>query len=271
MEKSSGKSEQINRALDILTQEFIIFTDADSTLDPSCFKELILELKNDPQTAILGALIIPKSRLAEEQIHWQFLNYVWWLEGEALSSAGLSGVCYAARRESLSLIPKNSIADDMYLALNTSYKGYRVRICRKARAYELRVPQSSDQMIQLRRWRGKNYLDELQRINSTNKVPLRKKAARWIRLWHFTVSPKLVVLLFLLGVPLLFFNQWSTVLFAFLIFLLSSAAVLYSIHKNIGNGLGWMKLVFASFRLFFVTLLSMLTLKKDKQHRFQSN
>jgi di/tricarboxylate transporter len=93
-------------------------------------------------------------------------------------------------------------------------------------------------------------------------VPLQKKAARWIRLWHFTVSPILIVLLFLLGFSLLVFSQWPVVFLTFLVFILSAFAVLYSIHKRIGDGLGWIKLVFASFKLFFVTLLSMLTLKQ---------
>lgn len=262
MEEAEGKSDQINKALDILSQEFLVFTDADTTLDPSCIKELIRELKSDPQTAIAGALIIPKSRLPEERIHWRFLNYLWWLEGEVLSLAGLSGVCYAARRKSLSPIKHNVIADDMYLALNTSFKGFHVRVCRKARAYELRVPQSSSQMVQLRRKRGRNYLDELKRIATQKKAPFQKQAARWIRLWHFTVSPVIVVLLFLLGLSLLVFSQWPFVLFTFLVFNLSALVVLYSIHRRIGDGLGWIKLVLASFKLFFVTLLSMLTLKK---------
>ncbi len=262
MEGAKGKSHQVNKALDLLSQEFIVFTDADSALDPSCIKELVRELLSDPQTAIAGALIIPKSRLPEERIHWRFLNYLWWLEGEALSSAGLSGVCYAVRRESISRIEQNAIAEDMYLALNTSYKGFRVLISRIARAYELRVPQSSSQMIQLRRRRGRNYLKELLRLVPHKKAPLRKRAAMWIRLWHFTASPVIVVLLFLLGLSLLVFGQWPFVLFTFLVFTLSAFAILYSIHKRIGDGLGWIKLVLASFKLFFVTLLSMLTLKK---------
>jgi hypothetical protein len=126
-------------------------------------------------------------------------------------------------------------------------------------------------MIQLRRKRGKNYLDEVRRTASSKNAPLRIKAVSWIRLWHFTVTPKLVVVLFLLGMLLLLFNQWSTVLFAFLIFLLSSAALIYSIHTKIGDGIDWMRLVFAFFKLFFVTLLSMLTLKKNQQQKFQSD
>ena len=82
---------------------YVIVTDADTRLEPNCVTELVATLLADPQTAIVGATVRPASALLEERIHWWFLNHLWWLEGEALSAAIVSGVCYAARRRAVSL------------------------------------------------------------------------------------------------------------------------------------------------------------------------
>ncbi len=104
-----GRSYQINHALGILKQDIVVFTDVDSVLEPSCIRELISMLERDPNTAVAGATVRPDTDLLEERIHWWFQNYLWWLEGEVLSTAGCRGCatpsgerrCYPSNRMSL--------------------------------------------------------------------------------------------------------------------------------------------------------------------------
>src|SRR5262245_1161601 len=77
-----GKAAQLNRALATLSQEIVIVTDVDARLDSRCIAELVRVLAGDPRTALVGATVWPASALLEERLHWRWLNYLWWLEGE---------------------------------------------------------------------------------------------------------------------------------------------------------------------------------------------
>ena len=66
-----GKAYQINHALGSLAQEVVVVTDVDTLLEPSCIRELVGALVNDPKTSVVGASIQPDSVLAEERLHWR--------------------------------------------------------------------------------------------------------------------------------------------------------------------------------------------------------
>src|SRR4030043_1422472 len=167
-----NKVDQINHILTNRGEDIIVFTDADSSLDPSCIKELVRALTSDPRTALLVAHVKPRTRFLEERIHWLLLNYFWWLEGEVFSSSGISGVCYAVNRSIFFTIAKDAVAEDIHLGLDISARGRRVRICRRAVAYELRVPRGSLEFIQYRRRRGASYVRELRHSSSYSRTPL---------------------------------------------------------------------------------------------------
>ena len=102
-------------------------------LDPGCIRALVELLVSDPTTAVVGARVRPGTELLEERIYWWFLNTLWWLEGEALSAAMVSGVCYALRRSIVVGTPRAAGADDVLFALAAGAHGHGVRLCRARR------------------------------------------------------------------------------------------------------------------------------------------
>ncbi len=184
------KVDQLNAVLPRLHQEVVVCTDADATLEPGCIGALVATLRADPQTSVVGARVRPATRLLEERIHWRLLNRLWWLEGEALGAAAVSGVCFAMRRAETAPLPGDCDAEDVHVALRATAHGRRARLCRTALATELRVPQSAREFLRFRRRRGAGYLRELRRPAMPG-VPARWHVVRGLRLFHFLAMPAL--------------------------------------------------------------------------------
>ena len=136
------------------------------------------------------------------------MNYLWWLEGEALSSALVSGVCFAARREVFRSLLPHAATEDIQLALAAGAKGHRVRICVTARATEMRVPQTASELLQFRRRRGRAYLLELVRSLRYADTPSGWRLARHVRLWHVLATPVLGAMFAITAVALLWTPHW---------------------------------------------------------------
>lgn len=195
---AGSKAAQLNHAFARLSEEIVVVTDADVRLEPGCVQALVAHLGSRPDTAIVGALVRPETRLSEERLHWQMVNRLWWLEGEALSSTGLSGVCYAARRAALGRIATDTIAEDVQLAFAAGARGLRVRLCPEAVATELRVPQSSVELLAYRRRRGLGYAQELRRRLPPG-APRLVRLFRYVRRLQFEAAPTLAALVAVLG------------------------------------------------------------------------
>ncbi len=255
-----GKTDQINHALAQLTQDIVVVTDADAALDPSCIRELVGVLLHDPRTAVVGATVRPASGLLEERIHWWFLNYLWWLEGEVLAAAMISGVCYALRREAALALPPDAPCEDAYLALATGARGFRVRLCRTAVATEVRVPQTAQELLRFRRRRGRGYVRELRRITPRASAPAGWRVARSVRIWHFRVTPTVGAGLAVAACALLWTPHWPWLLITLVAF---AAPVLLALHLSTTLARScpqWWRLGLAAGHLLGLTWLSVVTL-----------
>lgn len=262
--QARGRHEQINHVLGPLTQDIVVITNVDSVLEPSCIRELVNTIEQDSDTAVVGATVWPDSYLLEERIYWWFLNYLWWLEGEVLSSAGVCAVCYAFRRDKLVPLAWGVHADDVHVALAASSRGSRVRLCRTAHATEVRVPQTASELVQVRCRRGADYLSELRRSSQYSNAPLGWHVVRLIRLWHFLVTPKLGIALAVCSVVLLGTSYYMWPLLTLVGFAAPVLAVLFTSRTLRSNGCRWWRLGLAISRLLALTLFSMLKLNSRK-------
>jgi cellulose synthase/poly-beta-1,6-N-acetylglucosamine synthase-like glycosyltransferase len=261
-----NKVDQINHILTNRGEDIIVFTDADSSLDPSCIKELVRALTSDPRTALIGANVKPRTRFFEERIHWLLLNYFWWLEGEVFSSSGISGVCYAVNRSIFFTIAKDAVAEDIHLGLDISARGRRVRICRRAVAYELRVPRGALEFIQYRRRRGASYVRELRRSSSHPHIPLGWKLARGMRLCQFTWVSWIGLAAAVTGCFLLLSTVWPPVLAVGTVFLFSLIGSLRMLANHEQDKPGLLTIVPAALRYAVLLLYSLFLIKTKPTH-----
>ncbi len=256
------KVEQVNRAMEILPQDILAFTDADARLEPSCIKRLVDLLTGDPRLAVAGASIVPKTPLVEERIHWRLVNFLWWLEGEVFVSAGFSGVCYAIRKKAVPAIQPEALTEDISLALAARARGWRVRMCPSARATELRAPKTAKELLEYRRRRGSGYLFELLRARPRLSSPRLWRLARWIRIGQFRLLPWTAVSGMALGGILVFTGHRLNVLLALGLCLVSAFSLVFFLNRHEENPTGCLKLGPATLRFGILTLVSLLTLNR---------
>ncbi len=197
-----SKADQINHVLRTRKEEVLVVSDVDTRLESGCVPALLAALASDPGTAIAGAVVRPESRLPEERLHWRIVNRLWWLEGEAASATGLSGVCYAVRRAAAAAIEDDAVAEDARLALAAGSRGLRVRIVPGAVATELRVPQDERSFVAYRRRRGAALAGEWRRAWPSS-APRRLRFLCAARRLQIALVPPLLALTGVLGVALL--------------------------------------------------------------------
>jgi glycosyltransferase involved in cell wall biosynthesis len=256
---SRGKAHQVRYALERIDADVVVVTDVDGVLDPSCIRELVRVLSSDPSTAIVGARVRPGTALLEERVYWWLVNKLWWLEGEVLSAAMVSGVCYAARRRHLRLWPDGP-ADDVQVS-TLAVRGGGVRLCALANATEVRVPHSPSEILDFRRRRGGHYVRELLRWHGGAASP-GSKLARAIRLWHFLVAPKVALVLLALGLFLLWSDHWVWTLATFAAFAVPALLlVAHGASEETDEG-DWRRIGLATARLVGLTWLALLTLTR---------
>lgn len=263
--EARSKAEQVNRALGQISEDLVVITDADARLAPSCVREMVDGLSRDPSTALLGAVVRPDTPLLEERLHWRFVNWLWWLEGEGLSSAMISGVCYALRRSAVDPLAVDAATEDVHLALAAGARGRRVRLCRRALATEVRVPHDAGELLAFRNRRGANYLRELRRRTVTAGAPVGWRIARRIRLWHFLATPILGLLLAVTALYLLWTPHWHWPILAFSAFAAPALAALYaSSAMTVASSPVWV-LGMAALRLAGLTWIVLLSLDRGQR------
>jgi len=223
--EATSKLDQLRAGFAVADTDLVVTTDADSQLDPGCIRAVVELLLADPGTAVAGARIRPDTELLDERIYWWFLNTLWWLEGEALSAAVVSGVCYAVRRRVALATPRVAGADDVLFALAAGAQGHGVRLSRVAWADETRVPQTPAEFLRYRSKRGSGYVGAL-------LAPLPAaglsgwRVARAVRLYHFLVSPILFALLAVAALVLCAAGWWQVPLLAAAAFVAPAVAAL---------------------------------------------
>lgn len=258
LERSVSQADQVAQALKTLSDKIVVITDADARLDPSCIRELVRALVADPHLAIAGAMVRPHTDLLEESLYWRALNQLWWLEGEALSSAMVSGACYAVRASAVPAGCRDARALDVSLAAGVAARGMAARLCRGALATEVRVPTSAREFVAFRRRRGGGYLHEILPAPDRS-APLRWRVARAMRLWHLVVVPRMAAVLALVAVLLLATPDRVWPLAALLAFVLP-AVVALAASGAIEGGRSWWRVGLAAARLLALTWVALLAL-----------
>jgi poly-beta-1,6-N-acetyl-D-glucosamine synthase len=135
----SGKPAALNAAIAQARGEILVLTDVRQVLAPDS-AGLIVQAFADPQVgAVSGELVIREGAgltQANIGLYWKFESWV----RERLSSIdsmfGATGPFYALRRELAVPIPPDILLDDMYLPLQAFFRGYRLVVDKRAKAFD---------------------------------------------------------------------------------------------------------------------------------------
>jgi biofilm PGA synthesis N-glycosyltransferase PgaC len=134
-----GKPAALNAAIPLASGEILILTDVRQVLAPDSVG-LLVESFADPEVGtVSGELVIRKGATEEESnigLYWRFETWVRDRLASIDSMFGATGPFYAMRRELAVPIPPDMLLDDMYLPLAAFFRGYRLVVDMRARAYD---------------------------------------------------------------------------------------------------------------------------------------
>ncbi len=140
-----GKCAALNAGIPQTKNEILLLTDIRQELAPDSLRAMI-DCFSDPTVgAVSGDLVIRPGASHDEAdvgLYWRYETWIRNRLSDIDSCFGATGPFYALRRELAVRIPPDQLLDDMYLPLAAFFRGYRLIVEPRARAFD--YPTSRD-------------------------------------------------------------------------------------------------------------------------------
>ncbi|MBN9349058.1 MAG: glycosyltransferase family 2 protein [Chitinophagaceae bacterium] len=137
-----GKVAAINRAIQFVQTDFIIFCDANTALNADCIMEIMNHYQDPRVGAVAGEKVIRDSgnegsvSVAGEGLYWKYESLLKKLDSDFYSVVGAAGELFSIRKTLFDPVPENVLLDDFIISLRIAQKGFRVAYEPKAFAVE---------------------------------------------------------------------------------------------------------------------------------------
>jgi len=138
-----GKPATINGLLSLASGEILVFTDANTLLEPPAIRRLVAHFANPRVGAVGGRLILrppgpaPARRTADESLYWRYESWIKAHEGQLGLLAAAPGALQAERRALVTPLPTQRLmSDDLYTPGQILMRGYAVTTEDSAIGYE---------------------------------------------------------------------------------------------------------------------------------------
>ncbi|NMB88192.1 MAG: glycosyltransferase family 2 protein [Chloroflexi bacterium] len=184
-----GKMAAINRAMDCVRGEVVVFSDANNLYAPETLQALVTPF-SDPQ---VGAVSGAKSILAgdgvlgeSEGLYWKYESFIKKQETRLGSCTGVAGEILAVRKDLFQPASQAVINDDFYLAMQVIRQGYRVVYTDRARTYERVSLSAEDEIARRTRINAGRYQAMLL---APHILPLRQPLVVWQVVSHKFLRP----------------------------------------------------------------------------------
>jgi cellulose synthase/poly-beta-1,6-N-acetylglucosamine synthase-like glycosyltransferase len=137
--KREGKSMAINRAMEKVTGEIILFSDANNMFEPDVLKRLVTYFCQPGVGGVTGAKHVRAFDSAlghSEGLYWKYESFIKAQEARWHSCTAVTGEIFAVRASLFTPIPAKIINDDFYTMLSLLIRGYRVLYDAGAKSFE---------------------------------------------------------------------------------------------------------------------------------------
>ncbi|ADB39852.1 glycosyltransferase family 2 protein [Spirosoma linguale] len=126
-----GKIEAVNQAMHGIKAPFVIFTDANTTLNSASIKHIIRHFADPNVGAVAGEkriqLLSSEAAVGSgEGLYWKYESFLKRLDTELYSVVGAAGELFAIRTELYEQVEKDTLLDDFVISLRIAERGYRV-------------------------------------------------------------------------------------------------------------------------------------------------
>jgi cellulose synthase/poly-beta-1,6-N-acetylglucosamine synthase-like glycosyltransferase len=134
-----GKISAINDGMRLVDSEIVVFSDANTFLQPQAVRMLVRNFADETVGAVSGDVILfgERAALAEsEDLYYRYERWLQAAESDIGSMLGVDGALYAIRRSLFQAPPADTILDDMAIPMAVVRAGRRVVFEPEAVAHE---------------------------------------------------------------------------------------------------------------------------------------
>lgn len=146
-----GKLAAVERAMKQVDTEVVVFTDANTLLNPQAVKNLVRHFSDPAVGAVAGEKRVISGQEdaaagAGEGFYWRYENTLKRWDSELYTVVGAAGELFAIRTSCFEAVPGDTIIEDFYLTLRIAQKGSRVIYEPDACAEELPSANSGEEL-----------------------------------------------------------------------------------------------------------------------------
>jgi poly-beta-1,6-N-acetyl-D-glucosamine synthase len=145
-----GKIAAINDGMMSVTAEIVVFSDANTFLDPGAIRALVRNFADDTVGAVSGDVVLEGERAAlgsSEDLYYRYERWLQACESRIGTMVGVDGALYAIRRELFVPPPVDTILDDMAIPMAVTRAGFRVVFEPEAHAHERGSESATEEFV----------------------------------------------------------------------------------------------------------------------------
>ena len=233
-----GKTAAMNRGMGFVTTPLVIFTDANTFINPQAVREIV-KCFNHPQVGCVAGEKRVDMYSTEgavsggEGLYWKYESWLKKMDYQLYSAIGAAGELFAIRTPLYEEMPEDTLLDDFMLSLRIAMKQYTIAYCDTAYALE----SGSADMKEEEKRKVRIAAGGLQSVYRLKELlnPLRYGILSFQYVSHrvlrWSVTPVALFLLFPLNILLVVCSESLPVYFLFL--LLQSAFYLGGVYGSL--------------------------------------
>lgn len=201
--KRGGKTAALNRAMNFINTDIVIFTDANTILNKDSITEIVnafsdpkvgcvagekrIALTSDTNTSSLG-----------EGAYWKYESVLKEMDSRLNTTAGAAGELFAVRKDLYEYVEEDTLLDDFIISMRIAKKGYKIRYCKNAYAVEggsLNMREEKKRKVRIAAG-GIQSVIRLSSLLNVFKYPLLSFQYISHRVLRWTITPVLLISLF---------------------------------------------------------------------------
>lgn len=214
-ERRGGKTAAENRSMQFVKTPFVVFSDANTYLNPEAIRNIVKHFADDRVGCVSGEkrVMTEKTESASasgEGIYWKYESLLKKLDSELYSAVGAAGELVAFRTSLYKDLPEDTLLDDFMQSMQMAAAGYKIVYEPEAYAAEtasVNVKEEIKRKIRISAG-GWQSIQRLSGILHFFKTPVLYFQYISHRVLRWTVTPFLLILAFLLNIPLATNNDW---------------------------------------------------------------
>ncbi len=207
----AGKIAAVHRAMEYVNTEIVVFTDANTFLNPEAITRICRHYSDKTVGAVAGEKRVQIDENADasaagEGFYWKYESALKKWDSELYSVVGAAGELFSVRRSLYQDVPADTVLDDFMISMLIAAKGYRIIYEPEAFAIETASENVSEELKRKIRIAagGIQSILRLKSLFNPFKYPVLSFQYVSHRVLRWTVTPFLLILVFILNAALAF-------------------------------------------------------------------